>query len=41
MAHVVWGSKDRYDLFVKTKDIFANDQILKNDASYYDLEREE
>ena len=41
MAHIIWGSKERYDEFVKIRDVFANDPILRNDPSYFDLERTE
>ena len=41
MAHVLFGSKERYEIFTKARDVFANDPILRNDPAYYDLERAE
>lgn len=41
MAHILWGSKETYELFVKSRDFFANDPIFQNDSSYFDLERAE
>lgn len=41
MSGVYWGSKEAYEQWVKTRDLFAKDPILRNDPSYYDLERPE
>lgn len=41
MSEVYWGGKEELAHWKRHRDLFANDPILRNDPSYFDLERAE